>query len=91
MYELNPSNTRQHPILLPPGGAKLYEKLGPVDILELRRKVWKICHPTTSVLINIGQTNSLIPHCALALTGDTKSRAQAADNQKNLSKPGEGR
>jgi hypothetical protein len=25
--------------LLAPGGAKLYEKLGPVDILELRRKV----------------------------------------------------
>jgi thiol-disulfide isomerase/thioredoxin len=51
----------------------------------------KICHPTTSVLINIGQTNSLIPHCALTLTGDTQSRAQATDNQKNLNKPGEGR
>jgi hypothetical protein len=39
MYELNASNTRQRPILLAPGGAKLYAKLGPVDILELRRKV----------------------------------------------------
>jgi hypothetical protein len=54
-------------------------------------RFWKICHPTTSDLINIGQTNSLIPHCALTLTGDTKSRAQATDNQKNLNKPGEGR
>ena len=26
-------------VLLAPGGAKLYKKLGPVDILELRRKV----------------------------------------------------
>jgi peroxiredoxin len=26
-------------VLLAPGGAKLYEKLGPVDILELRRKI----------------------------------------------------
>jgi hypothetical protein len=28
-----------HTVLLAPGAAKLYEKLGPVDILELRRKV----------------------------------------------------
>jgi hypothetical protein len=32
-------STVPYTVLLGPGGAKLYEKLGPVDILELRRKV----------------------------------------------------